>query len=74
MRIPIRSERHRRRLLQVLIEVEAEHMAQCECPTRCEMLRKLREEIAELRDNPKKGRFKCRDFICPTHGLRKHHR
>lgn len=52
-----------RRALQILIEVEAKHLAQCEHPETCEMLRKLREEISELRSQHKKGRFKCRDFL-----------
>ena len=63
MQLPIRSERQRRTALQIMIEVEAEHLAQCECPEKCEMLRKLRQEIAELRGRPQKGRFKCRDFL-----------
>jgi hypothetical protein len=66
MHIPIKSERQRRRALQILIEVEAEHVAQCECPETCEMLRKLREDIAELTGPPtNKERFKCRDLCRP---------
>jgi hypothetical protein len=53
MHIPIRSERQRLRALQILIEIEAEHIDQCESPDRCNMLRKLREDIAELRGQPK---------------------
>ena len=50
MHIPvaIRSERQRHRVLRTLFEVEALHVAQCECPNRCDMLRKLREDIAEV--------------------------
>jgi hypothetical protein len=51
MHIPIRSERQRRRALRALLEVEVLHVAQCECVETCEMLRELREDIAELRGN-----------------------
>jgi hypothetical protein len=49
MHIPIKSERQRRRVLRILIEIEIEHIEQCGCPERCEMLRKLREEMSKLR-------------------------
>jgi len=43
------SERQKYRVLPTLLEVEELHLAQCECPDRCEMMRRLREDIAELR-------------------------
>jgi hypothetical protein len=64
MHIPIRSERQRRRALRILREIESEHVAQCECPESCKMLRELREDICELKGRPNnKERFKCRDFF-----------
>jgi hypothetical protein len=62
MHIPIKSERQRRRALRLLMEVEAAHVAQCECPERCKMLRELREEIAWVRGQRNRKRFKCRDL------------
>ena len=64
MNIPILSERQRRRALPTLLEVEALHVAQCECVDSCDMLRRLREDIAELRGHLKQRRStpsKCRD-------------
>jgi hypothetical protein len=52
MHIPIRSERQRRRALRILLEIEAEHVAQCETPETCKMLRELRDDIAELKAPP----------------------
>jgi ribosome biogenesis protein Tsr3 len=49
MHIPILSERQKHRALPVLLEIEELHVAQCECPDKCQMLRRLREDIAELR-------------------------
>ena len=60
MHIPIRSERQRRRALSVLLEVEGLHVAQCECPESCKMLREVREEIVWLRGQRNRKRFKCR--------------
>jgi hypothetical protein len=60
MHIPIRSERQRRRALRILLEVEELHVAQCECPETCKMLRELREEIAWVRGRPTSRGF-CRD-------------
>jgi len=65
MHIPIKSERQRRRALRILLEIDAEHVAQCECPETCKMLRELREDIAELKRQTDKGRFKCRYFCRP---------
>jgi len=50
MHVPItlKSERQRQRALRTLLEIEVLHVAQCECPDRCDMLRRLREDIAEL--------------------------
>jgi hypothetical protein len=65
MKMPIRSERQRRRALRVLLEVESLHVAQCESIGTCKMLRELREGISELRGQPnRKERFKCRDYSC----------
>jgi hypothetical protein len=64
MHIPIKSERQRRRALRILLEIEGEHVAQCECPENCKMLRELREEIVELKRQADRGRL-CRDFCCP---------
>jgi len=50
MHIPILSERQKHRSLPVLLEIEQLHLAQCECPDKCQMLRRLREDIAELRE------------------------
>jgi hypothetical protein len=33
----------------MLLEIEELHVAQCECPDKCQMLRRLQEDIAELR-------------------------
>jgi hypothetical protein len=60
MHKPIRSERQRRRALRVLLEIEGEHVAQCECPESCKMLRELREEIAWVRSEPNRRRL-CLD-------------
>jgi hypothetical protein len=60
MHIPIRSERQRRRALRTLLEIEAEHVAQCEFTETCKMLRELREEIAWLSGRPNRRRL-CRD-------------
>lgn len=60
MHIPIKSERQRRKALRILVEIEAEHVAQCECPESCKMLRELREEIAWVRGQPNSRRL-CRD-------------
>ena len=49
MHTQILSERQKYRMLPTLLEVEELHVAQCECPDKCEMLRRLREDIAELR-------------------------
>jgi len=49
MHVKILSERQLRRALPTLLEVEALHVAQCECPDRCIMLRRLREDISEVR-------------------------
>jgi len=50
MHVPIKlkSERQRRRALRTLLEVEVLHVAQCEYPDKCEMLHRLREDIAEV--------------------------
>ena len=64
MHTKISSERQLRRALPTLLEVEALHVAQCECPDRCVMLRKLREDIAEVRAHLDKRRSRpsnCRD-------------
>ena len=45
----ILSERQKYRVLPTLLDVEELHLAQCECPDECEMLRRLRADIAELR-------------------------
>ena len=66
MHIPIKPERQRRRALRVLLEVEEFHVAQCECPESCKMLRELREEIAWLRHQRHRKRFKCREGCSPT--------
>jgi hypothetical protein len=65
MHIPIRSDRQRRRALRILLEVEELHIAQCEYPETCKMLRELREEIVWLRGQRNRKHFKCRD-TCPT--------
>jgi hypothetical protein len=49
MHTPILSERQKHRILPTLLEIEELHVAHCQCPDRCEMLRRLREDIAELR-------------------------
>ena len=50
MHVPItlKSERQRRRALRTLLEIEVLHVAQCECPAGCSMLRRLREDITEV--------------------------
>jgi hypothetical protein len=66
MQIPIRSERQRLRALRTLLEIEAEHVAQCESAETCKMLRELRADISELKGRPNNTeRFKCRDFCRP---------
>ena len=45
----ILSERQKYRMLPTLLEIEKLHVAQCKCPDKCQMLRRLREDIAELR-------------------------
>ena len=45
----IPSERQKYRTLPTLLEIEQRHLARCECPDKCQMLRRLREDIAELR-------------------------
>jgi hypothetical protein len=45
----ILSERQKYRTLPTLLEIEQLHLAQCECPDKCRILRRLREDIAELR-------------------------
>ena len=49
MHTPILSERQKHRILPTLLEIEKLHVAQCECPDKCQMLLRLREDIAELR-------------------------
>lgn len=49
MYTPILSERQKYRVLPTLLDIEKLHVAQCECPNKCQMLRRLREDIAELR-------------------------
>ena len=49
MRTPILSERQKHRTLPTLLEIEELHVAQCQRPDKCDMLRRLREDIAELR-------------------------
>jgi hypothetical protein len=49
--------------LRILLEVEVEHVAQCECLESCKMLRELREEIAWLRHQRNRKRFKCRELL-----------
>lgn len=49
MYTPILSERQKYRVLPILLEIEQRHLAQCEVQDKCEMLRRLREDIAELR-------------------------
>ena len=57
MHTPILSERQRRRASGILLEIEAEHVAQCECPESCKMLRELSEEIAWVRGQRNRKRF-----------------
>jgi hypothetical protein len=64
----ISSERQKYRVLPTLLEVEELHLAQCECPDECEMLRRLREGIAELRvmlskPPPKQCREQRRNYL-----------
>ena len=49
MHTRILSERQKYRILPTLLEVEEMHLAQCECPDKCDTLRCLREDIAELK-------------------------
>ena len=49
MHVPILSERQKYRVLPTLLEVEELHLAQCDCPDECPVLRRLREDTAELR-------------------------
>ncbi len=49
MHTQILSERQKHRSLRMLIEIEELHLAQCGCPDKCQMLRRLREDITELR-------------------------
>jgi len=58
MHTPIRSERQRRTALRILLEFEAEHVALCECPESCKMLREMREEIAWLRGQANNRRLR----------------
>ena len=65
------SERQKYRMLPTLLEIETLHVAQCECPDKCEMLRRLREDIAELRTMlskppPKQCREQRRIHLLPT--------
>jgi len=62
MYTPILSERQKHRMLPVLLEVEELHLAQCVCPEKCQMLRRLREDITELRAMlSKPPRKQCRE-------------
>ncbi len=63
MHIPIKSERQRQRALRILLEVERLHVGQCECIEICKMLRELREEIAWVRGQRNRKRFRCRDLL-----------
>lgn len=49
MHTKLLSERQLQRALPTLLEVEALHVTQCECPDSCIMLRRLREDITELK-------------------------
>jgi len=63
--IQIKSERQRRRALRTLLEVEGLHVAQCECPNSCDMLRRLREDIIEVKSQLNRRQSQaanCRDF------------
>jgi hypothetical protein len=63
MHTKILSERQLHRALPTLMEIEALHVAQCECPEKCDMLRRLREDITELKahlDKCRSRRHKCR--------------
>ena len=71
MHTRILSERQKYRMLPTLLEVEKMHLAQCECPDTCEMLRRLREDIAELRamlskPPPKQCRKQRRIYPLPS--------
>lgn len=64
----ILSERQKYRMLPTLLEIEKLHVAQCECPDKCQMLRRLREDIAELRTMlsrppPKQCREQRRSYL-----------
>jgi hypothetical protein len=64
----ILSERQKYRMLPTLLEIEKLHVAQCECPDKCQMLRRLRKDIAELRTMlgkppPKQCREQRRSYL-----------
>jgi hypothetical protein len=66
----ILSARQKYRALPTLLEIEQLHLAQCECPDKCQMLRRLREDIAELRTilskpPPKQCREQRRIYLLP---------
>lgn len=61
MHTVIPSERQKYRTLPTLLEIEKLHVAQCECPDKCQMLRRLREDIAELRTMLSKPPTQCRE-------------
>jgi hypothetical protein len=65
MYTPILSERQKYRVLPTLLEIEQLHLAQCEVPDNCEMLRR---HIAELRTMlskppPKQCREQRRSYL-----------
>jgi hypothetical protein len=66
------SERQLQRVLPTLLEVEALHVAQCECPERCDMLRRLREDITELKVHLecRLRRNNCRRLHCEPRNRR----
>jgi len=70
MHTRILSKRQKYRILPTLLEVEELHLAQCESPDKCEMLRLLREDIAELRamlsKPPPKQRREQRRIYLPS--------
>lgn len=68
MHTSILSDRQKYRMLPTLLEIEKLHVAQCECPDKCQMLRRLREDIAELRTMlskppPKQCREQRRSYL-----------
>jgi hypothetical protein len=75
MHIKIPSERQLNRTLPTLLEIEALHIAQCECPDRCVMLARLREDIAEVRDYLSKRHSRTSDCrkLSPHHMQRNRH-